>query len=233
METFLLNHQIKIGRDALFELLANNNLLVKRRKKRAITTNSFHLLRRYPNLIKGVVACRPNQIWVSDMTYWKINSGFIYLSLITDVFSHKIVGYKLSDKLEAIHALEALQNALTKEKPSNLIHHSDRGYQYCWWNYVKFLKDNNVSISMTENSDPLENALAERVNGIIKEEYLECYEVENIDQALKIVELSIELYNMERPHMSIENHTPFEVHSQSLQTNKVWKNYYKAKITNS
>lgn len=227
LDSFLIDHQIKMGRDAVFNLLATHNLLVKRRKKRAITTNSCHWLRKYPNKIRDLIPERPNQVWVSDLTYWRISSGFIYLSLITDAFSHKIVGYNLSDKLDAGEALKALEMALCRENPVDLIHHSDRGYQYCWYQYVKTLENHNVAISMTENSDPLENAIAERVNGILKEEYLECYSIADLEQATKSLELSVSLYNTERPHMSIGNNTPDTVHNEGLKTDKKWKNYYK------
>ena len=227
LEPFLLEHHIKIGRDALFDLLASHQLLVRRRKRKPITTNSCHWLRKYPNLIKGFIPDHPNQLWVSDMTYWKINSRFIYLSLITDAFSHKIVGYRLSETLDAIEALNALQMAIRKEKPAGLIHHSDRGYQYCWGQYIKMLQDNNILVSMTENGDPRENSVAERINGILKNEYLECYDPSNIDEAMQILDRSIELYNKERPHMTIENYTPERVHSEEKKTKKLWKNYYK------
>lgn len=227
LEPFLLEHQIKIGRDALFDLLASHHLLVRRRKRKPITTNSCHWLRKYPNLIKELIPDRPNQLWVSDLTYWRISSGFIYLSLITDAFSHKIVGYRLSETLDAREALDALQTALKNEKPLGLIHHSDRGYQYCWGQYVKVLQDNNILISMTENGDPRENSVAERVNGILKNEYLENYEPRNIEEAQAILNQSIALYNTERPHMSIENYIPELVHSKGIATQKLWKNYYK------
>ncbi|WPP53640.1 IS3 family transposase [Catalinimonas niigatensis] len=162
LEPFILEHQIKMGRDALFELLAANHLLVKRRKRRVYTTQSFHWLRKYPNLIKDLTPERSNQLWVSDITYWKIVTGYVYISLITDAYSHKILGYQVAETLEAIESIQALEMALaTLDQPiDELIHHSDRGIQYCSQGYVKLLQDRGIQISMTENGDPLENAIA-------------------------------------------------------------------------
>jgi transposase InsO family protein len=228
LEPFMLEHQIKMGRDALFNLLSDNNLLVKRRKKTAKTTNSYHWFHRYPNKIKDLVATRSNHLWVSDITYWKTAFGFIYISLITDAYSRKIVGYNVGLTLEAIECLQALKMALKSlsHVSDGLIHHSDRGLQYCSCQYVKLLEDNNIEISMTENSDPLENAIAERINGILKDEYLECYQVENIEHAKQLLDSVVRLYNQERPHMSIGNLTPEVVHSSEIKTEKLWKNYY-------
>ena len=232
---FLDEHQIKLGRDGLFDLLSANYLLVRRRRRTIRTTNSFHWFRRYPNLIKGFEPTAPNQLWVSDITYWKIGeSKHAYISFVTDAHSHKIVGYQVANTLEAVESVQALQMALSslgEESHLQLVHHSDRGIQYCSKEYVKLLKENNIKISMTESGDPLENALAERINGIIKGEYLDAYEVSNIEQAKALLENVVELYNTDRPHMSISNLTPEEVHQslQSLKTERKWKNYYKKK----
>ena len=236
LEPFMLTHQIKMGRDALFDLLAANNLLVRRRKRKVCTTNSFHWLRKYPNLIKGFVPKEVNQLWVSDITYWKIETGFVYISFITDVFSHKIVGYHVAVTLEAIESVKALEMALDdiNEPIEELIHHSDRGIQYCSAGYVKLLQDYDIKISMTENGDPLENAIAERVNGIIKDEYLDHYQVMNLAEAKQLLHHVIKLYNEERPHMSIGNLVPEQVHSANQKKERLWKNYYskKRKIVN-
>ncbi|MBL0686141.1 IS3 family transposase [Aquimarina mytili] len=231
LQPFLLEHQIKMGRDRLFDILSANHLLVRRKKKQTITTNSFHRFKRYPNLIKGLIAIAPNHIWVSDITYWRIESGFVYISFITDAYSRKIVGYHLADSLQTSETIKALQMAITTLPKGNhpkykLIHHSDRGTQYCSGEYVKLLDQNNIDISMTENGDPLENPIAERVNGIIKEEYLNDYHVENIQEATGLLQTVINLYNNERPHMSIGNLTPNQVHRNNLKTEKLWKNYY-------
>ena len=226
LEPFMIEHQIKMGRDALFDLLAANRLLVKRRKRRVFTTQSFHWLRKYTNLIIDYKPQEPNCLWVSDITYWKIGAGFIYISLITDAYSHKIVGYHVADTLETIETVKALRMAIGQLNgaPKQLIHHSDRGIQYCSKAYVKLLKDNQIRISMTESSDPLENPIAERINGIIKNEYLECYLVESLIEARQLLDQVVELYNSERPHMSIGMSTPSQVHDYNLTKENLWKN---------
>ncbi len=213
LQPFLLDHQIKMGRDAFFDLLQANNLLVRRKKRKIYTTQSFHWYRKYPNKIKGIRPDQPNQIWVSDITYWKINCGYVYISLITDAYSRKIVGYHVADTLDAIETTQALMNALSNlGSHKGLIHHSDRGIQYCSAEYVKLLKENEIEISMTENGDPYENAQAERVNGILKEEYLYDYSVDNLAQARLVLDFVIKIYNTERPHMSCSYKTPAFVH---------------------
>lgn len=229
LHPFLLDHQIKMGRDALFDLLATNNLLVKRRRRRYLTTWSKHWLRKWPNLIREMEITRVNQLWVSDITYWKVAGDHLYISLITDAYSHKIVGYHLADTLESIETIQALKMALRQFPHSvsqPLIHHSDRGVQYCSENYVKLLQDKNIQISMTENGDPLENAIAERMNGILKEEYLNHYKLDNKQQAKEKLDKAVKLYNEQRPHLSIGLLTPELVHSKNITTEKLWKNYY-------
>lgn len=231
---FMQEHGIKIGRDALFNLVAANHLQVRIRKRRIQTTQSFHWLRKYPNLIRDFTPTAPNQLWVSDITYWKINEKqHLYISFITDAFSHKIVGYHIAETLEAIESIKALNMTLKqlKSKEYQLIHHSDRGIQYCSKDYVKLLQDYKIQISMTENGDPLENAIAERINGIIKEEYLYDYQVDNINEAQELLTQVVELYNTDRPHMSIGNLTPNQIHQNPIKTEKLWKNYYQKNQT--
>lgn len=214
LQPYFLEHHIKMGRDALFNLLESNHLLVRRRKRRVYTTQSFHWLRKYPNLIKNQHLTKPNQLWVSDITYWRIGCGYVYISLITDAFSHKIVGYHVADTLETVQTLEALRMAI-QDLPldhQGLTHHSDRGIQYCSNEYVQILQHHSIHISMTENSDPRENAIAERVNGILKEEYLYDYSVQTLSQAKPVLDFAINLYNVERPHMSCNYKTPAAVH---------------------
>lgn len=220
-----------MGRDRLFDVLSANYLLVKRRKKQTITTNSYHRFKKYPNLIRDFIPTKPNQLWVSDITYWKIATGFVYISFITDAYSRKIIGSHVAQTMEAIETLEALKIAIFGLREGidcyfQLTHHSDRGIQYCSDKYIKLLENNNIRISMTENGDPLENAIAERVNGIIKEEYLNDYQIDNIKQAKELLKTVVELYNNERPHMSIGNLTPNQVHQNNIKTEKLWKNYY-------
>lgn len=233
LESFMLEHCIKMGRDALFDLLAANGMLIRKRKRRIQTTYSSHWLRKYPNLIKEFIPNNINQLWVSDITYWKINtSTHLYISLITDAYSRKIVGYNVAETMEAVQSIQALQMALASlggdAAPLQLIHHSDRGIQYCSNKYVKLLQDKGLKISMTENGDPLENAIAERVNGIIKEEYLDHYQINSTEQAKLKLAIAIKLYNNERPHMSIGNLTPNRLHNNPKQVKiRLWKNYYK------
>lgn len=231
LQPFLLEHQIKIGRDALFDLLASNYLLVRRKKRKIRTTDSYHRFKKYPNLIRDFVPQKPNQLWVSDITYWKISNGFVYISFITDAYSRKIVGYHVAPTMEAIETIEALKMAISgflnePDCPFQLTHHSDRGMQYCSDMYIRLLKNNNIKISMTENGDPLENAIAERVNGIIKEEYLNDYMVDSIVEARELLSAVVKLYNNERPHQSIGFLTPNQVHEKNIKTEKLWKNYY-------
>ena len=231
---FFLEHQIKMGRDALFDLLAANGLLVKKKRRRFITTFSNHWLRKWPNLIREMKTTGINQLWVSDITYFKVAGEYVYISLITDAYSHKVVGFHLAETLESIETLKALQMAL-QQLPQNLaetlIHHSDRGVQYCSETYVKLLQDNSIKISMTENGDPLENAVAERINGILKGEYLKHYSITTIQQAKDELQRAVRLYNEDRPHFSIGLLTPELVHSKNLITEKLWKNYYQRNRT--
>jgi len=224
----LRQESIQIGRDKLFNLLRLNGLLVRRRRTRVLTTQSFHWLRKYPNLIKEMHVNHPNQLWVSDITYVRTTEGIMYLFLITDAYSRMILGYKLTENLKAINAVMALKMALRSQPISriNLVHHSDRGIQYCSDEYVSILKSKKVRISMTENGDPLENAIAERVNGILKDEWL--YDMDPIgrDEIEKIVSKVVLIYNSDRPHMSIDMLTPETAHQRSGMLKRRWKNYY-------
>ncbi len=232
LEPFLEEHKIKAGRDKLFDLLAAYKLLVRRRRRRVSTTQSYHRFHKYPNLIREMELSCIHQLWVSDITYYKVMGKFVYLSFVTDAYSHKIIGYHLAETLETIHSIAALEmaikgiDALTKH---TIIHHSDRGVQYCSEAYVKLLQDNGIMISMTENGDPLENPVAERVNGIIKEEYLKRYQYNTIKQIEEKLSEVVGFYNKERPHMSCSMLTPDSVHENNLAVQKQWKTYYKSK----
>jgi Transposase and inactivated derivatives len=231
MSNFLQQHAIGIGRDAFFSVLRKYGLLVRIRRRKAITTDSNHPYRKYPNLIKEFIPIAPNQLWVSDITYIVVGNGFGYLSLITDAFSRKIVGFCLHKTLSAQGTIEALKQAL-KNNPNSkgLIHHSDRGVQYCCYEYVEILQKNHIKISMTEKGDPLENAIAERVNGILKTELLE-EAYSSFEQAKEGIAVAISTYNHLRPHNSIGDLTPFEAHSlnRSVLPKRLWKNYYQPK----
>ena len=232
MVTPLIPSGDKIGRDAFFDLLRRNYMLVRKRRTKAYTTNSFHWLHKYPNLIRELVPQRPNQLWVSDITYIKTTNGFVYLYLITDAYSRKIVGWQISETMEAQNALDALYMAIS-QLPANtkeIIHHSDRGIQYCSYKYVNCLQKHNIRISMTENGDPYENAIAERVNGIIKTEWLYDLTLKNYSEAYKAVKGIISIYNNERPHLSIEMLTPNEAHQMTGALKRLWKSYRQRKI---
>jgi len=227
-ESFV-KHKFKIGRDAFFDILRENNLLIKSRKKRRIiTTMSFHWLRKYPNLTVNFTATSSGQLWVSDITYIETATAIGYLSLITDAYSRKIIGWYLSETLKASGSVKALNMALSQEELSEkLIHHSDRGIQYCSNDYVKILRKNNITISMTENSAPRENAVAERVNGILKDEWFYDFVLNDLKEARIKLEEVVAIYNAERPHMSIDYLTPEQAHNMQGEIKRAWKSYYK------
>jgi transposase InsO family protein len=203
-----------VGRDKFLSIMRENRLLIKKRRKYAVTTNSFHKFRKYKNLIKDMEITAPEQLWVSDITYIRTDHGFGYLSLITDHYSKKIMGYCLFPTLSTKGPLEALKMALKNRvyKDRELMHHSDRGFQYCSDEYVKILGDDHIKISMTENSDPYENAVAERVNGILKSEFDIDQGFVNNAQAAKEIKRVVEIYNNKRPHMSCMLMTPNKAH---------------------
>lgn len=223
----LATHGIEVGRDYLFDLLAQHKLLVRQRKRKVYTTDSRHWMRKYSNLTPQLVINRPEQLWVSDMTYIRIQNHWGYLSLITDAWSRKIMGFCLRSDMLAEGCIAALQMALGhrayKEQP--LIHHSDRGSQYCCKQYVDVLTTAGIAISMTENGDPYENALAERVNGIIKGEFNLYSSQLNFEQTYQKVLESITAYNEIRPHGSCNNLTPSQAHQTLTPMKKRWKSY--------
>ncbi|MFT4601834.1 MAG: putative transposase [Arenicella sp.] len=213
----LENLGIKIGRDALFSYLRSENLLVKPKKNYTKTTHSKHWLRKYPNLMQGAPLNRPEQAYVSDITYIKSRERTHYLSLVTDAFSRKIVGYKLSDDMNAENVVQALRMALKSRKTNKpLIHHSDRGLQYCSGVYQKELKLNNITPSMTDGYDCYQNALAERINGILKGEFL-INKCNNGDELNQLINESIKTYNNKRPHLSLNMKTPNFVHKKTRE----------------
>lgn len=224
----LLKSKIKIGRDLLFDLLRNRKLLVRRRKcRKPITTNSNHVLKRYPNLVREFIPTAADQLWVSDITYIELKDRFCYLSLITDAYSRRIVGYHLHHNLAAEGCIEALHIAISNrvKRTMALIHHSDRGIQYCSTEYLQILLANGISISMTENGDPYENAMAERVNGILKDELGLNDVFVSVEQAKEAVARAIHLYNNRRPHASCDYLTPDNAHHHEGVLPKRWKKY--------
>lgn len=226
LKPVLQKHGIKIGRDGLFDLLREFGLLIKLKRYKHYTTQSKHQFYKYPNQIKDITVNASNQLWVSDITYIETGSRYSYLFLITDAWSKKIVGYNLSSNYSVQGAVQALKMAFNENKISEgLIHHSDRGIQYCSKEYTLLLKKKKAIISMTENSDPYENAIAERVNGILKTELLQIkYETEQ--QASKAIQNAVTIYNTKRPHLSIGLLTPETVHIKNERVKKLWKNYH-------
>ncbi|WP_111310120.1 IS3 family transposase [Confluentibacter sediminis] len=222
----LLSHDITIGRDYLFNLLSEHNLLVRQRKRKAITTDSRHWMKKYGNLIKDMSITRPEQVWVSDITYIRMVNQWGYLSLITDAYSRKIMGHSFRMDLTAQGCIDALKMALdNKVYQEPMIHHSDRGSQYCSHQYVGLLLKNKTAISMTENGDPYENAIAERVNGIIKTEFNLHSSVLGFEKTQKYISQCIDNYNGLRPHASCDYMTPNQAHLKTIKLKKRWKNY--------
>jgi len=210
----LIAMKLKIGRIKLNSILKIHGMLVQKKRKSVITTNSRHRFRKYPNIIKGLEISKPEQVWVADITYLRTDHGFNYLHLITDAYSKQIVGFELSDDMKAESTAKALKMALKNRKYPDriLIHHSDRGIQYCSNEYIQILKENKIKISMTENSCPGDNAIAERVNGILKSEFSIGNGFRNHLSALEEIKKSIFIYNHKRPHRSCKMLTPINAH---------------------
>ncbi|WOD45326.1 IS3 family transposase [Hwangdonia lutea] len=209
LEQEFIESNLKIGRDTLFNILRKHNMLTLRKKYSSRTTNSLHRFYKYKNIIKDVEITRPNQVWVSDITYIRTIKGFCYLALITDMYSRKIVGYDISNSLELKGCERALNKALYQAKDTTrLIHHSDRGIQYCSNVYTQILKRNNIDISMTEENHCYENAMAERVNGILKDEFYLDQTFDSLQHARRATKNAINLYNEIRLHLSLDYKTP-------------------------
>ena len=231
LKTPFREHGIQMGRDALYTLLGEHGYLLRYRRRKAYTTNSNHAYKKYPNVIKGVEISKAHMLWVSDITYIRLTNSFAYLSIITDAYSRKIVGYHLQDSLHATGPVAALKMALAQRKLTDkLIHHSDRGVQYCCTDYVEMLKKAEIQISMTEKGDPYENAIAERVNGILKMELLLDGTFNTCEDAKQAVAWAVKKYNQIRPHSSCDYLTPELAHEREGVLKKHWKNYpYKPK----
>lgn len=210
----LKDRALKIGRDNFFRWLRDQDLLIRRKKSYVVTTQSRHRFWVHSNLTGEFVPKKANELWVSDITYIRTLQGFCYLALITDAFSRKIVGYDISDSLELNGCLRALKLATqTTSDLGKLIHHSDRGIQYCSYEYTDMLREKEIRISMADTGDCYQNALAERVNGILKDEFNLDQTFKNKAQAIKTVHQSIYIYNMHRPHWSINLKTPNAMHA--------------------
>lgn len=220
---------IKIGRDKFYRLLRHYNLLVPKLKSYHVTTNSKHLFRKYKNLVKDQVPTRPEQLWVSDITYIKTENGHNYLAIVTDAFSKQIMGYKLDNHMRTSLCTDALAMAIKNRKYPNLklIHHSDRGFQYCNPKYTEFAEENGIIMSMTEQYDPYENAVAERINRTLKDEYGLKQIIKNKAIAQKITKQAVFIYNNLRTHFSLNLRKPYEVH---LNPNIKYKTYRKNNV---
>jgi putative transposase len=218
-------HRIKMGRDVLYRLLDRHGLLIRHRRRKPYTTDSNHPYRKYPNLIRDLQLTAPGQLWVSDITYIRLAHGFAYLSIITDAYSHKIVGYKLHPSLHSQGAIDALLMAQKDQKrKQGLIHHSDRGIQYCCNDYVTMIEHLGINLSMTEKGDPYENAIAERVNGILKIEFLLEQTFSCFADAAQNVAIAVKNYNQLRPHLSCDKMTPVMAHEYNGLLKRHWKN---------
>jgi len=223
-----VGNNIKIGRDKFFRFLRDNKMLVPKLKNFHITTNSKHQFYKYKNKIKDFVPTGPEQVWVTDITYIKTVNGHNYLALVTDAYSKQIMGYNLDNHMKAELCTTALKMAIKNRIYPNkkLIHHSDRGFQYCSKEYTSFAEGNGIEMSMTEQYDPYENAIAERINRTLKYEYGLKQTIKNTELAKKMVKEAVNIYNNLRPHLSLEMQKPSEVH---LNPNIKYKSYKKNK----
>lgn len=220
----LREHGIKYGRDKFYNLLAEHGMLVKHRRHGTRTTNSNHFYRKYPNLVRDLEIISSGRLWVSDITYIRTQMGFAYLSLVTDAYSRKIVGWALWPDLSSEGPLSALRMAVESEGViRGLIHHSDRGIQYCCNDYVQYLNGCHIEISMTENGDPYENAIAERVNGILKREYDLKDTFKDYLDASEAVKIAVHKYNNGRPHSSCDFMLPTDAQHCQGKLKKRWK----------
>lgn len=208
---FLESGGIPIGRDKLFSLLRERKMLIYRKRKFAVTTDSNHPFKIYDNLILGTSITRVNQVWVSDITYVRTKQGFNYVSLITDLYSRKIVGYHASNSLELEGCVQALKMALKHGKPE--IHHSDRGSQYCSYTYTRLVKQQNARISMAAAGNCYENAVAERINGILKQEFNLNVNFENLKHVKKTLQQAVRVYNEKRPNWALNLKVPCEIYN--------------------
>ena len=217
--------KIGVGRDKLFKILKLHNLLIKPKKQYHITTNSFHRFKKHKNLIEYLEIKRPEQVWVSDITYIGTRKDPMYLSLITDAYSKRIMGYNVSNSLATQGSIKALKMGIKQRiyHDKSLIHHSDRGVQYCSHIYQKLINKSKLICSMTESYDPYLNAVAERINGIMKQEFLGGLQIKNISLMKKIVRQSVNIYNELRPHWSSYMLTPNQMHLQDEVKMRTYK----------
>jgi len=217
--------ELGVGRDRLFAIIKANHLQIVAKRQYHITTDSHHRFRKHRNLVDGLKVERPEQVWVSDITYIGNQQNPMYLSLVTDAYSKKIMGFNVSNSLNASGAILAMKQAIKNRKylVKKLIHHSDRGLQYCCDEYQHLLKTHKISCSMTESYDPYQNAIAERVNGILKHEFIIGITTSDLELMSKLINESVDIYNRERPHWSCWMKTPNSMHEQNTIEIKTYK----------
>lgn len=216
-----------LGRDAFLNVLRSHGLMLRKRKRSCRTTDSSHGLPLYPDLVNNLLVTRPSQVWVSDITYILTDEGFCFLSIVSDAYTHEILGWCVAPTLEATYTMEALRMACQRidKQQVDLIHHSDRGVQYASMLYTSYLKEWKIKISMTQSGDPKDNAIAERINGIIKSEFLSHYHFENRSQVCQRMEVTVDFYNTRRPHRSLDMMTPVQVRDKTGVVRKRWKSH--------
>lgn len=233
----------RVGRDRFEDIIHRNHLKVRNKVRKPKTTDSRHGLPMYPNLVRELIPERPNQLWVSDITYiviWHSDTeySFVYLSLIMDAYTHEIVGWSIGPTLETLYPFDALNMAIKRLKTSSgkiaedLIHHSDRGCQYASRRYTDRLSSLGIQISMTENGDPKENAKAERINNTMKNELLKDMIFRTIEEVESAVKVAVDFYNNMRPHMSIDMMTPSQAAKCNGRIKKWWRSYREEAIDN-
>lgn len=227
----LQKHGIKMGRDKFLKFARQHHLLVPKTKRCFITTDSNHIYHKPPNRIKNLEITHAEQVYVSDITYIKLDGKHAYLALVTDLYSKKIMGYKIDDNMKVSLVKDALQMAINKQQHEreNIIHHSDRGLQYCCPDYTQFATKRNMIMSTTEKYDPYENAVAERINATIKYEFGLIKTIPNLDIAAKMVKQAVDIYNNERRHCSLNMQTPTFAHSNQIHQYKSYKKKNKIK----
>ena len=240
MSRFGADYEYMVGRDKMEAIIADNNLYVRKPRRKPRTTDSTHGLPTYPNLIKELIPTRKNQVWVTDITYipiWTSDDEYIfcYLSMISDYYTKEIIGWYVGETLEAWHSVECLLQAvetLGGEEPIDLIHHSDRGVQYVSAAYTSVLYEAGIRISMTESGDPKDNAVAERLNNTIKNEMFKDIKFHSIDEVRAAMAKAVHFFNNERPHMSLDNMTPHQAASYKGKINKKWTSYREKYLEN-
>ena len=219
----LMEQNIKMGRDALNDLLRKKGMLIKKTKRYFITTDSKHMFYKSPNLLKDLDIEHSEQVFVCDITYIKTDAGHAYLALVTDAYSRKIMGWSLEDNMKVSMVKNALEMAYKNciFNHTNIIHHSDRGIQYCCPDYSQFAENKGFFLSTTQQYDPYENAIAERINGILKYEFGLKNTIKTLEIAQKMLSEAVKLYNNERMHLSLDFKKPQDIHKEyNKQKNK-------------